>query len=102
MFRGSRDFLLAYRLLGRRRADPDVRAARAPGPFQSWVVCASLALELALKCRIALDGKDPSWTHSYVKLFAELSPAAQQDIASRVAFTEGLSTAERVATLLKD
>lgn len=102
MFKGSRDFLLAYRLLGRRRTDPDVRAGTAPSPFQSWVVCASLALELALKCRIALDGKDPSWTHNYVTLFAELSPAAKEDVASRVSFREGRSTADRVAELLRD
>jgi len=101
MFRGSRDFLLAYRLLGRRRADPEVRDGKAPGPFQSWVVCASLALELALKCRIVLDGKPASWTHNYVALFGELTPAAQQDVASRISFTTGPSTAERLIDLLK-
>jgi hypothetical protein len=100
MFDGSRDFLLAYRLLGRQRAQALARPGTVPSPWQSWIVCASLALELALKCRIVLDGGDAPKTHSYVKLFAELSPAAKRDLASRVPFREGQSTVERVAALL--
>lgn len=82
LFKGSRDFLLAHELLGKRRDEPDVRAFRAPWPIQAYVTCASLALELALKCRIVLDRKVPANTHSYSVLFGQLSRVAQDDVVS--------------------
>ncbi len=90
MFHGSRDFLLAYRLLGEHRSSQMVRAGRAPSPLQSWVTCAAFSLELALKCRISLDGskKPPKRgrdAHDCAALFSKyLSEAAQRDIASGV------------------
>jgi hypothetical protein len=89
IFRGSRDFLLAYDLLGDFLRSPEVRAGRAPSPIQSQATCAALALELALKARIVLDGRDPPRSgkagHDYVVMFDRLTPAARADIASFLA-----------------
>src|SRR5438270_13947477 len=78
MFRGSRDFFLAYELLAAFHASAEVRSARAPSPIQSQATCAALALELALKARVVLDGgKAPSRGpdgHRYSAIFGILSP----------------------------
>jgi hypothetical protein len=86
MFRGSRDFFLAYELLGAFRRSPDEREGRAPSPIQAHATCAALALELALKSRIVLDSGEPPSKgpdgHKYVAMFNLLKRPAQEDIAS--------------------
>lgn len=86
MFRGSRDFLVAYELITDFCKTPEVKAARAPSPIQSQATCAALSLELALKARIVLDGGEPPTKgkagHSCLAMFKVLSIPAQKDVAS--------------------
>jgi hypothetical protein len=98
-FFGSRDFLLAWELLEQHRRTPAVRAARAPWPRQSAFTCAAFSLELALKARLILDGRQPEKEHRYSELFRALSPAAAADVAARVQIDGRLATT--VDTLLE-
>lgn len=86
MLRGSRDFYWAFHLLTIHRQDLEVRAGRMPSPFQSRATCAALALELAFKARLVLDGASErkTKTHDYEVLFTLLSAGAQADVASRL------------------
>jgi hypothetical protein len=102
MFRGSRDFFLAYELLGAFAASPDARAGRAPSPIQSQATCAAMALELALKCRIVLDGCEAPPSHSYVVLFRTLSQGAQEEIASLLTIDNQPATVATLLDALKD
>lgn len=106
MFRGSRDFFLAYEVLGSWRLTPDVRQGSAPSPIQAQATCAALALELALKARIMLDGGDPPSKgpagHKYVPMFRLLSPAAQQDIASFLVLDAQPATVEGLFAVLEE
>jgi hypothetical protein len=106
MFRGSRDFLLAYDLLGGFLRSPEVREGRAPAPIQSQATCAALALELALKTRIMLDGGDPPTSgragHDYVLMFGLLSATARADIASFLLLSGKPATVEGLGGVLKE
>ena len=102
VFFGSRDFLLAWELLEQRHRAPEVRAARAPWPMRAAVTCAAFSLELALKARLVLDGKQPAKEHRYSALFGALSPQAQQDIASRIQIEGRTVTIDGLLELLKD
>ncbi len=106
MFRGSRDFLLAYDILGGFLRSSDVRDGRAPAPIQSQATCAALALELALKARIILDGGAPPTSgragHDYLVMFGLLSPAARADIASFLLLDGKPATVEGLGGVLKE
>jgi hypothetical protein len=85
-FHGSRDFLLAWDLLDAHRRTQPVRKNKAGTPLRARATCASLALELALKSHIAIamEGKTPGRTHSFVALFRVLASDVQRRIASSV------------------
>jgi hypothetical protein len=104
MFRGSRDFFLAYQLLGAFMTSADVRDGRAPSPVQSHAANAAFALELALKARVVLDGREPPSRgpdgHKYGAIFALLSPGARDDVASFLLVDGKPTTAEMVAVML--
>lgn len=106
MFRGSRDFFLAYQVLGSFMASPDVRGGRGPSPIQSQATCAALALELALKSRVMLDGGTPPSKgpdgHRYVAMFGLLSRRAQEDVASFLHVDAQPATVEGLARSLKE
>lgn len=106
MFRGSRDFFLAYELLEGFMASQEVREGRAPSPIQSEATCAALALELALKARIVIDGGEPPSKgadgHRYVAMFALLSPSAQNDIARSLLVDGQPSTVEKLVSVLTE
>lgn len=106
MFRGSRDFFLAYEVLGAFMQTPEAREGRAPKPIQSQATCAALALELALKARVVLDGRDPPSKgpdgHKYVALFGLLSRAAQEDIVKPLLLDGRPATVESVIGVLTD
>lgn len=87
MFEGSCDFLLGWQLLDAHQQTQAVRENRARFPIQAVAACACMALELALKSLIKLEGTEPERGkagHNYVVLFRQLSPEAQAEIASRV------------------
>jgi hypothetical protein len=88
LFRGSREFHLAWALLDAYDAFGRAQQGRVPPVFQTPAVCAGLALELGLKARIVLDGKPPPTKggagHDYVRMFGMLSATAQEDVASRL------------------
>jgi hypothetical protein len=89
LFMGSREFLLAWRVLDLYSDFGQADEGRRTGPlFGSRAVCAGLSLELALKCRIVLDGRTPpakgAKGHDYVILFTTLSQDAQHEVAARV------------------
>jgi len=106
MFRGSRDFFLAYEVLGAFMQSPEAREGRAPRPIQSQATCAALALELALKARIVLDGGSPPAKgpdgHKYVAMFGLLSRAAQEDVVKPLLLAGGPATVEGLAKVLAD
>ena len=102
IFFGSRDFLLAWELLEQRHQDHEVRVGRAPWPMRAWATCAALSLELALKARLRLEGKQPKWVHTYSELFSDLSVQAKEDIASRVQIDGRPVTIDGLLALLKD
>ena len=105
-FRGSRDFFLAYEILGAFLASPEVREGRAPSPIQAQATCAALALELALKARIVLDGGDPPSKgpdgHKYVAMFDMLKHPAQEDVASFLLLDAKPATVDGLLAVLKD
>jgi len=89
LFRGSREFLLAWQLLEAYSKFARSQNGYAPPVFQSGAACLGLALELGLKARIVIDGGTPPRrgmkAHSYVRLFEEhLSAGAQHDVAALV------------------
>lgn len=84
MFEGSCDFLLGWHLLSAYGKTPAVTEDRAFVPIQARATCASLALELALKSLITYEGKDPVPSHSFSRLFKQLSPKARREVASLV------------------
>lgn len=84
IFQGSCDFYLAWEQLAAQRRTAVARANRVYASVQASAACASMALELALKCRISLEGKKPRREHEFHILFEQLDPATQDDIASRV------------------
>ncbi|WP_243336679.1 hypothetical protein [Anaeromyxobacter soli] len=106
MFRGSRDFFLAYEVLGAFMQSPEAREGRAPNPIQSQATCAALALELALKARIVLDGGDPPSKgpdgHKYVAMFGLLSRAAQEDIVRPLLLDGAAASVEGLAKVLAE
>lgn len=106
MFRGSRDFFLAYQLLGAFMASADAREGRAPSPVQSHAASAAFALELALKARVVLDGREPPSRgpdgHKYGAIFALLSPGAREDVASSLQVDGEPVTAEMLAGVLQE
>jgi hypothetical protein len=106
MFRGSRDFFLAYELLGAFLESSEVRQGRAPAPIQSQATCAALALELALKARIVLGGGSPPSKgpdgHKYVAMFNLLPRAAQEDVASFLHVDAHPATVEGLVRSLKE
>ncbi len=106
MFRGSRDFLVAYQLIGAFRASAEVRQGRAPSPIQSLAANAAFALELALKARVVLDGGTPPSKgpagHSYVAMFSLLSHRAQEDVASLLLVGARPATVEGLVKSLKE
>jgi len=106
MFRGSRDFFLAYEVLGAFMQSPEARQGCAPKPIQSQATCAALALELALKARIVLDGGDPPSKapdgHKYVAMFGLLSRTAQEDIVRPLLLDGGAASVEGLAKVLAD
>ena len=73
-----------------------VRAEREPSVLPPRATCAAFSLELALKCRISLDGREPPKSHDCAALFSKkyLAAEARGDIASGVRMTAG-----RVATI---
>ena len=89
LFMGSREFQLAWRLLELYSEFGRADQGRLTAPlFGAPAVCAGLSLELALKCRIVLDGKQPpdkgAKGHDYVTLFTTLSSDAQDEVAARI------------------
>ncbi len=106
MFRGSRDFFLAYEVLGAFMQTTEAREGRAPKPIQSQATCAALALELALKARIVLDGGDPPSKgpggHKYTAMFGLLSRAAQEDVVKPLLLDDGPATVEGLANVLAE
>jgi HEPN domain-containing protein len=102
VFKGSRDFLLAWELLNQRGHAPEVQAGQAPWPHQAAATCAGFALELALKCSLVLDGKASAKGHSYVKLFRALSRAAQESIVSVIRVDGRQATVEDLFRVLQE
>ncbi|MFT3916564.1 MAG: hypothetical protein QM704_21540 [Anaeromyxobacteraceae bacterium] len=84
MLQGSQDFLGAWNVLQRHRQAPAVVAGQERFPIQATASCASMALELALKCRVRLEGTTPPKTHRFSALIAAMSPAAQDALAAAV------------------
>lgn len=87
IFDASRDFLLGWELLEQHHP---LRLVLPPGrtvrwPARSSAVCASLALELALKSRLTLEGAESPRTHSYSDLFGRLSPEAREEVQAAAA-----------------
>lgn len=101
IFQGSCDFYLAWEQLAAQRRTAAVRANRVYGSVQASAACASMALELALKCRITLEGKKPRREHEFHLLFEQLDPATQDDIASRVLLDGRRTTTAGVLDALK-
>lgn len=94
MFDGSRRFLFAYQLLTKHDNSPFVREGRAPMTLQPRATCAVFSLELALKCRISLDGgkfpRKGREAHDCAALFSRyLFAKAQADVASGVRMATG-------------
>lgn len=86
MFHSSRDFFLAWDLLARHSASDEVqRGTKGPTPLQARATCLALALELALKCRIAIEGSTPKREHRHAILFGQLSNTAQAELACSLA-----------------
>jgi hypothetical protein len=88
MLRGSQDFLTAWILLHRGKGDSVVFAGHEQFPFQATATCACMALELALKCRLRLDGKAPPKKHDFSVLVGALSTEAQEELAAEVRIDE--------------
>lgn len=80
LFWASRDFLLSWEILERHAAMAKATGPRIPYPVRSQPTCAALALELALKARLELEGKEAPRIHSAAKLFGRLSKEAQDEI----------------------
>lgn len=80
LFWASRDFLLSWEVLERHAAMAKATGPRIPFPVRSQPTCAALALELALKARLELEGKEAPRAHSAAKLFGLLSKEAQDEI----------------------
>lgn len=91
IFHGSCDFFLAWERLAVQRRTAAARANRVYSPVQASAACASMALELALKCRIVLEGRKPRRDHEFHALFAQLDPKTQDDIAART-LLDGMPT----------
>ena len=106
MFRGSRDFFLAYQLIAAFRASAEVRQGRAPSPIQAQAANAAFALELALKARVVLDGGEPPSRgpdgHRYTAIFGLLSPKAKEDVASLLLEDGKPTTPESQVQVLKE
>jgi hypothetical protein len=105
MYRGSRDFFLAYELLATFLRSIAQARTQQPAPVQSQATCAALALELALKARVVLDGGDPPDKgragHDSVLLFGRLKPAARVDVASFLLLDGQPATVEGLVAVLK-
>jgi len=80
LFYASRDFLLSWDILEAHAVVARATGPRIPFPVRSQPTCAALALELALKSRLELEGTEAPRTHSATKLFARLSKGAQDEI----------------------
>lgn len=104
MFRGARDFFLAYQLAAGFGDSPLACEGRAPRLIQSRAACASLALELALKARVLLDGGEPPSRgadgHDHGAIFKVLTRGAQEDIASLLRVGDEPATVEGLAAVL--
>ena len=103
-FRGARDFFLAAQLLGARRKDPEVEASREPWSLQAYVTCTAFALELVLKARLLVDGKEvPKGRdgHSYTALFRALPEGTRADVVGRLAFSSGPATETDLVDVLQ-
>jgi len=104
MFRGAREFFLTYQLAAGFGDSPLACEGRAPRLIQSRAACASLALELALKARVLLDGGEPPSRgadgHDHGAIFKVLTRGAQEDIASLLRVGDEPATVEGLAAVL--
>lgn len=85
LFQASRDFLLSWDILEAHAVMARATGPRIPFPVRSQPTCAALALELALKSRLELEGTEAPRTHSAAKLFGRLSKQAQDEIIAPLA-----------------
>lgn len=99
-FHASRDFHKAWEILEAPRTIPGFRDHN-PWPHQAQIVCATLALELALKARLQLEDREPARTHSYVRIFRDLSEAAREEIGRELLFNGEPGTSADVEVALQ-
>ena len=101
MFEGSCDFLRAWEVLWAINHSPAVKENRERSPIQACATCASMALELALKSLITLEKKEPVLSHSFARLFNQLSSHSRAAIASKVLLEDRPTSVEAVTDALK-
>lgn len=101
MFEGSCDFLRGWEVLWAIHHSAASKGSGEQTPIGACAMCASMALELALKSLITLENKEPASSHSFGRLFNQLSQRSRADVASRVSFDRVPASVEGVQAVLK-
>jgi hypothetical protein len=81
LFNQSRDFQLAWKILTDGEPQGEAKS-HVPWPLRAPVTCACMALELALKSLITLEGGTPASVHWAEDLFKQVTAASQNEIAA--------------------
>jgi hypothetical protein len=101
MFEASCDFLRGWEVLWAKHNSDAVKKTGERSPISACAMCASMALELALKSLITLENREPLLSHSFARLFKQLSPRSRSEVASKVVLDGKPTSAEGVAVALK-
>lgn len=101
MFDASRDFLSGWKVLWATHQSIASKGRGEQTPISACAMCASMALELALKSLITLEQKEPVASHSFARLFRQLSARSRAELASVVRFDGVSTTVEGVSSCLK-
>ncbi|GAO01723.1 hypothetical protein PSR1_00583 [Anaeromyxobacter sp. PSR-1] len=101
MFEGSRDFLRGWEVLWAIHQSIAAKGSGEQTPISACAMCASMALELALKSLITLEQKEPVASHSFARLFRQVSGRLREEVASQVRFDGASTSVNAVTSCLK-